>query len=146
MSLDEDRLGRIKANAEFALQEFREVAEKNIGFDAESVAWVEGFVERARERYADAEGGVPSGLVSTIGSYLGEAIIAETGGHWIEDEAGGLAVAFPNGDAVYPFNKVTKQFELGIAGGESILSFYSVAVSYIALGALRDAVPAGEAP
>jgi hypothetical protein len=57
-----------------------------------------------------------------------------------------LAVAFPNGDAVYPFNKVTKQFELGIAGGESILSFYSVAVSYIALGALRDAVPAGEAP
>ena len=44
---------------------------------------------------------------------------------------------------VYPFAKVRKQFDEGVAAGESILSFYTVSVSYIAIGALRQA--AGEA-
>ena len=142
--LDADRLAKIRANADFALEEFRGLAEKDIGFDVDSVAWVEGFVERARGRYA--EGGVPNGLVSVIGSYLGEAIIAETNGHWMEDDAGQLAVQFPNEDAVYPFAKVQKQFDEGVAQGESILSFYTVSVSYIAIGGLRAQVaPKGEA-
>lgn len=134
--LDNERLEKIRANTAFAIEEFRAAAEKEIGFDADSVAWVEGFVERARERYA--ESGVPSGLVSVIGSYLGEAIIAETGGQWMQDGEGRLAVQFPNQDAVYPFAKVEKQFDQGVAGGESILSFYTVSLSYIAIGALRE--------
>ncbi|HEX2842755.1 hypothetical protein [Hyphomicrobium sp.] len=134
--LDNERLEKIRANAAFAIEEFREAAEKQIGYDADSVAWVEGFVERARERYA--ESGVPSGLVSVIGSYLGEAIIAETGGQWTQDDEGRLAIQFPNQDAVYPFAKVEKQFDQGVAGGESILSFYTVSLSYIAIGALRE--------
>ncbi|MDQ8699719.1 hypothetical protein [Hyphomicrobium sp. LHD-15] len=138
MSLDAERLAQINANVEFALQEFRELADKDVTLDAESVAWVEGFVESARGRYLGVDGGVPEGLIGLIGSYLGEAIIAETGGQWTEDDAGGLGVAFPNGDAVYPFTKVRKQFEQGVAGGESILSFYTVAVSYIAVGGLRE--------
>lgn len=134
--LDNERLQKIRANTAFAIDEFRTAAEMEIGFDAYSVAWVEGFVERARERYA--ESGVPSGLVSVIGSYLGEAIIAETGGQWMQDDAGHIAVQFPNQDAVYPFGKVEKQFDQGVAGGESILSLYTVSISYIAIGALRE--------
>jgi hypothetical protein len=145
MIVEGERLAQIKANVEFALQEFRELADKDVALDAASVAWVEGFIETARGRYVGLEGGVPEGLIGLIGSYLGEAIIAETNGHWIEDDAGRLAVAFPNGDAVYPFDKVEKQFELGVAGGESVLGFYTVAVSYVAVGGLRVAAPAGDA-
>ena len=144
MTLEAERLAQIKANVEFALQEFRELADKDVSLDADSVAWVEGFIESARGRYVGVDGGVPSGLIGLIGSYLGEAISAETNGQWVEDEAGGLGVAFPNGDIVFPFTKVEKQFDMGVAGGESILSFYTVAVSYIAVGGLRDAAPAGE--
>jgi hypothetical protein len=144
MSLDPERLAQIKANVEFALQEFRELADKDVALDADSVAWVEGFIESARGRYIGVDGGVPEGLIGLIGSYLGEAIIAETNGQWIEDGEGRLAVSFPNGDAVYPFTKVEKQFEQGRAAGESILSFYTVAVSYIAVGGLREAAQVGE--
>lgn len=144
MTLDAERLAQIKANVAFALQEFRELADKDVALDADSVAWVEGFIESARGRYIGVDGGVPEGLVGLIGSYLGEAIIAETNGQWIEDDASGLGVAFPNGDTVYPFTKVRKQFEQGLAGGESILSFYTVAISYIAVGGLREAASAGE--
>jgi hypothetical protein len=142
--VDAERLVQIKANADFALQEFRELADKDVALDANSVAWVEGFVEQARGRYAGIDGGVPDGLVGLIGSYLGEAIIAETNGHWAVDENGALAVAFPNGDAVFPFDKVGKQFAHGLAAGESILSFYTVAVSYVAIGGLKTA--GGSAP
>jgi hypothetical protein len=142
--LEGERLQQIRANSAFAIEEFREAAEKDIGLDVDSVAWVEGFVERARDQYG--AGGVPSGLVSVIGSYLGEAIIAETGGHWAEDADGGLGVAFPNGDAVFPFAKVQKQFDEGVAAGESILSFYTVSVSYIAIGALRSASETADEP
>ncbi len=141
--LDDERVAQIRANSSFAIEEFRSAAEKDIGLDAGSVAWVEGFVERARERYGAS--GAPSGLVSVIGSYLGEAIIAETNGHWAVDDEGRIGVQFPNEDAVYPFAKVQKQFDDGVAGGESILSFYTVAVSYLAIGALREpAATAGE--
>lgn len=138
-----ERLEQIKANVAFALQEFRELADKDVALDADSVAWVERFIESARGRYQGVDGGVPDGLVGLIGSYLGEAIIAETSGHWVQDDAGRLAVAFPNGEAVFPLTKVEKQFEQGLAGGESILSFYTVALSYIAVGGLRSG---GEAP
>ena len=144
MSLDAERLAQIKANVDFALQEFRELADKDVGLDAASVAWVEGFIEQARGRYIGVDGGVPDGLVGLIGSYLGEAIIAETNGTWVEDESGDVGVAFPNGDVVYPFNKVRKQFEQGLAQGESVLSFYTVAVSYVAVGGLRGAAAGGQ--
>lgn len=139
MPVGAERLEQIKANVAFALQEFRELADKDVTLDAESVAWVERFIESARGRYLGVDGGVPEGLVGLIGSYLGEAIIAETGGQWVEDAAGRLAVAFPNGEAVYPFTKVEKQFAQGLAGGESVLSFYTVALSYVAVGGVRTA-------
>jgi len=136
MSLDADRLAMIRANAALAIEEFQALSGADFGYDAPSVAWVEGFVERMRKRYS--EDGAPSGMVSVIGSYLGEAIISGTGGEWIEDDAGGLGVRFENGDTAYPFVKVQKQFDDGLAGGESIASFYNVSVTLVAAGKLHD--------
>jgi hypothetical protein len=97
------------------------------------VAWVEGFIERQRVRVAG------DGLVDVLGSYLGEAIIAAAhGGVWVRGPDGDLGVRFDNGDIAYPFAKVSKQFDRGLEGGESILSFYTISVELLATGRLRD--------
>ena len=99
-----------------------------------------------RTRYGESE--APGGLISVIGSFLGEAIIAASSGQWHEDADGNLCVTFPGGDCAYPFTKVAKQFEQGLEAGESILSFYDISVSYVATGMLGAAAAgkAGETP
>lgn len=140
--VDEERLERIRGNASYAIEILSEARGEAVDYDLDSITWVEGFIERTRKRYG--EGGVPESLISTIGCYLGEAIIAEADGLWVDDEAHGPGVLFPNGDCVFPLTKVGKQFERGLEQGESILSFYTVAVSYIAIGALRSRADAPE--
>ena len=136
MILDDDRLSLLRDNAAFAIREFSEASGAAIALDRDSVAWVEGFIERMRLRYGDD--GAPSGIESVIGSFLGEAIIARAGGDWVSDDAGGIGVAFASGDTAYPFAKVTKQFDQGSAAGESILSFYDVCVNFVATGKLSE--------
>jgi hypothetical protein len=126
---------QIRDNAAFAMREFGEASGTEFALDRESVAWVEGFIERMRLRYG--EDGAPSGIVSVIGSYLGEAIIAKTGGKWQSDDKG-IGVAFASGDTAYPFAKVSKQFDQGLAAGESILSFYDICVNFVATGKLAE--------
>lgn len=133
--VDEERLEKIRANAAFATEQLSEARGAPIAYDESSVRWVEGFIERSRVNYKD---GAPESIVAVLGCWLGEAIIATAGGEWADDETGGPGVAFPNGDIAFPLTKVAKQFEQGLEGGESILSFYSVAVSYIAIGGLRS--------
>jgi hypothetical protein len=48
-----------------------------------------------------------------------------TGGHWQED-SGNWGVFFDDSNAVFPFTKVMKQFENGLEGGASILSFFDL--------------------
>jgi hypothetical protein len=131
-----ERLEKIRANAAFATEELGEARGAPIAYDEESVRWVEGFIERSRANYGPE--GAPEGIVAVLGCWLGEAIIDQAGGTWADSEDGGLGVEFPNGDAVFPMTKVAKQFAEGVAAGESILSFYTVAVSYVAIGGLRD--------
>ena len=134
MSIVPEQVRMIEANAALAIQELSALSETSFGFDEEFVAWVEGFIERQREQ-AGPE--ASSGLVSVLGSYLGEAIIAATGAAWDSDDSGNLGIAFANGDMAYPFTKVGKQIEQGVEGGESILSFYNVCVEHIATGDLH---------
>ncbi len=130
--MDAELLGRIRANAALAVSEFGPLSGFDFGLDEKSVAWVEGFLERQRA------GGVPAGrFISVLGSFLGEAIIAATGGSWAQDGEGNLGVAFANGDMAYPFAKVVKQLDGGLEGGESILSFYKLSVDHVATGKLR---------
>lgn len=135
-AIDPAQLAAIEANRDLVIAEFSKLADRPIGLDRASVEWVEGFLERRR---AVSDDGMRRKLVSTIGSYLGEAIRESTGGEWAEIDGQGLGIRFPNGDACFPFTKVEKQLDQGLAGGESILSFYNVTVDVVAKGGLGTA-------
>ena len=61
--------------------------------------------------------------VQVLGSYLGECMIHTYGGTWKEQE-GEWGVFFDDSNAVFPINKVRKQFQNGRE--DSILSFFEV--------------------
>jgi hypothetical protein len=134
MGIVPEQLRMIEANAAMAVEELSTLSERSIGFDEDSVAWVEGFIERQRE---SLDGEASRGLVNVLGSYLGQAIVIATGAAWDTDDSGNLGIAFANGDMAYPFAKVGKQLEQGLDGGESILSFYNVCLDHIATGDLH---------
>jgi hypothetical protein len=70
--------------------------------------------------------------VNSLGSFLGECIIANAGGSWRwSDEHQTWSVAFSDNSHAFPFVKVSKLFANGLEGGESILSFYDVTVGYL---------------
>ena len=133
-------LQRIKELADSVIERFGPLSEMDdFGFNRDSVAWVEGLIERERERrgVTDTMEEVPEGLVNTFGAFLGESLIMATGGSWEWSERqSDWGVTFTAGGGAFPFTKVWKQFKNGLVGGDSILSFYEVAVDYIATGKL----------
>lgn len=131
--MDKETLDRIRASAAFAVEKFGGVAGFPFGYDRKSVEWLETFIERQRARGVD-----PGNLISVLGSYLGEAIIAAAGGEWTKQEDG-IAIAFQTGDHAslcFPYAKVAKQFENGVAGGDGVASFYDFSVNVVAKGKL----------
>ena len=143
MGIDAERHEMIRANAALAIAELGDAAGVTIGFNKGSVGWVEGFIERQREVQ---RGDTSEGLVNVLGSYLGEAVIAAVpDATWDEDPQIGLGVRFTNGDMVFPFAKVAKQLQDGLAAGESVLSFYNVSIGHVATGQL-GAADGSEAP
>lgn len=135
MKENDPRRALIANNVKLALSELGRLCGDEFGLDDASVDWVDGFIERQRVR-ADVQRD-PGALLSVIGSYLGEAIIVATGGHWAEDAQAAIVVEFANGDWCAPFAKVAKQFEVGHAGGESIAEFYDFSVNFVATGKIR---------
>jgi hypothetical protein len=102
----------IRANAEMVVEQLRQVSDvKDFGYNAESVAWVDGFIQRQRVNPDMDEAGVHQ-MTQNLGSYLGECVIACYGGEWRQEE-GMWAVTFNEANAVFPFNKVGKQFANG---------------------------------
>ena len=99
-------------------------AEIGVGlrYDEESVEWVEGYIERIRSSVGE-DSVVP--ISNLIGSFLGECVIANYGGHWREMD-GSWGVCFDEQNCVFPFAKVQKQFISGRGGGDSILGFYTI--------------------
>jgi hypothetical protein len=116
----------IRANAELVIEKFRSLSElgERFGYNRESVAWVDGFIERQRSQSGFTIESAAM-LVQVIGSYLGECVIHEYGGAWREDE-GSWGVFFDDLNAVFPFRKVHKQFQGGNDSGESILGFFDL--------------------
>lgn len=111
----------------------------DFGFNLKSVRWVEGFIDRIRSQPGFPTD-QPGGLLEVIGAFLGESLIAATGGTWhFEEQADDWCVLFPNGSKAFPFVKVAKQFREGTEGGESIASFYWVTVTHVATGQLGSA-------
>jgi hypothetical protein len=134
MTIDAQRLEMIRANAQFAVEELGSVSGMDFGYDAASVAWTEGFIERRRGQIEEHEG-----IVNVLGSYLGEAIIAAVpDARWEDGADGSPGILFATGDLAFPFAKVAKQLADGLDAGESILSFYNIAVDYVAAGKLSQ--------
>jgi hypothetical protein len=109
-------LEKIRANANLVVEQLRSVSGvEKFGYNPESVEWLDGFIERLRVR-PDFDEAAAERMTQTLGSYLGECVIACYGGEWRERE-GSWAVAFDAGNAAFPFNKVRKQFANGSEDG-----------------------------
>jgi hypothetical protein len=112
----------ILKNAELTVEQMRPVSGLAFNYDAESVEWVDGYINRQRERpQMDAE--MIDVLVDVLGSYLGECVRRTYGGEWLEDKYG-WCIRFNAENGVYPFSKTRKQLEKGPE--ESIYSFFTM--------------------
>ncbi|MEP6754201.1 MAG: hypothetical protein ABJA67_01770 [Chthonomonadales bacterium] len=115
-----DELEKFRLNAEMVVQQMRPLSGLPFDYDAESVEWLDGFINRQRTR-EDLNDAKFNGIVSCAGSYVGECIIRNYGGEWRRDE-NGWGVFFNDTNVAYPFNKTSKQFEFGEE--DSIYYFY----------------------
>lgn len=92
-----------------------------IKFDKKGVKYLEGFIERTKSQIDKDEW---SGLITSCGAFLGQSIIEEYGGEWSTEENGQISISFDENNKVFPFSKVSKQFDNGLE--DSIFSFYSI--------------------
>jgi hypothetical protein len=132
VDLNPEELEGIRGNAALIMRDLSPLTGFEVGLDERSVEWVEGFLERQRERgteYAEA-------IVDVVGSYLGEAIIAAAGGVWARQADGWIGIRFSEKTWAFPFNKTRKQAQNGLAGGDSIASFYRINRDLVATGKL----------
>lgn len=113
---------KIRANAELVIKQLGPLSDLEFGYNAESVAWVDGFIEQQRSR-SGVDKNVIDGLVNVLGSFLGECIIRCFGGNW-KNADGEWSVCFDDKNAVYPFTKVRKHFANGQE--DSVRSFFEL--------------------
>lgn len=115
---------QLLAGAESFIQLVRENLDVELAYDEQSVAWVDGYIERVGQELLKQ--GKADGPMGAIGSFLGECIRRNFGGKW-EQVGGRWAIRFERDTglgAAYPFSNVRKQFEAGHQGGQDILGFY----------------------
>ena len=79
--------------------------------------------------------GTYESMVPSIGAYVGEVLIRQTGAHWVKSTKDGFGVELQ--DVAWPMNKVAKRFELG--PDHSIGHFYREIAAHWLSGS--DAVP-----
>lgn len=91
----------------------------NLKYDAKGVEFIEGFIERNKVQLAPEEW---QGLITSLGAFLSRCIMLNYGGSWQQDDERGPCIAFDEQNKVFPFSKVTKQFENGLE--DSVYSFY----------------------
>jgi hypothetical protein len=113
--------GQIKANAELTIQHLRPLSRIDFGYTAESIDWLEGYIERLRNSGELADAAMREKLTNVFGSFLGECVIRRYGGSWTNRD-GVWCVAFDEANAAYPFAKVAKQIDNGVE--DSIGSFF----------------------
>lgn len=130
----------IRNRGQLVIKELGPISGITFGFNKESVRWVEGYIERCRN--AGEKEGDFDGLINSLGSFLGECIVKNAGGEWRWfEEQQTIGVVLPTGDGVFPFAKTRKQFAKGLRGGDSVYSFYDIAVNFMANGLLQNAKP-----
>ena len=111
---------QIRANAALVVESFAPLTDFTFGLDSRSVEWLDGYINRIRTgEWSEDE---IDQMVSNLGSYLGEAIIAAYGGAWAQDEHG-WHIRFDERNRAYPFAKMAKQLKNGPE--DLIFGFYS---------------------
>lgn len=107
-------------NAENTIMMFGRSHNVNLAYDEKSVRFLDDFINESSSKYNEEQ---RNKLVEFLGSFLGECVRRTYGGSWeiINNEA---AIRFDENNAVFPFNKIRKQFENGAE--DSILSFYQI--------------------
>jgi hypothetical protein len=130
MDLD-DQLRGIQANVDMVIEQFGQSSGIDFGLNRESVAWVDGFVERQRVTLRPDEFGA---LPSVVGCFLGACVIEATQARWAYNDEFGWGIAFPSDNWAFPIAKAQKQFDEGET--ESILSFYDTTLAMAAAGRL----------
>jgi hypothetical protein len=113
-----DPVKAIRANAQLVVDTMKADAGVELRFDAESVKWLDGYIERNRNQLDAA---TKSKLGDVFGSYLGEALVRTYGGQW-EQYQDTWCVSFGKDNKAFPFAKVAKQFKNG--SEDSIYSFF----------------------
>jgi hypothetical protein len=120
---EEKELAGIRANADLVVEKLGPSSDvEPFGFDEASLEWLDGFIERQRER-EDATPVFVDRMINILGSYLGECIIRSYGGRWSRGEEG-WRVELDAKNAAFPFAKVRKQFENGEE--DSVYSFFTL--------------------
>lgn len=117
---------QMRAAAEKLRSVVQEQMQKALDYDEAGVRWLDGYIERARLRDADAQW--KQNLMHLSGAFLGECTIACLGGQWAQhgDMTG---VRFDEKNMVFPHHKVHKQFDNGAEAGDSILGFYQANIA-----------------
>ncbi len=110
----------IRSNAALVSSIARDQLGQDLAFDEAAVRWLDGYIDR---QHHSGNPDNRDGLVSTLGSFLGECILHSFGGHWAMLD-GSWCVRFDEKNAVFPFAKVAKQLENG--SEDSVLSFFTV--------------------
>ena len=110
----------VKQNAEHTIKMFERSHNMTLNYDEKSIKFVDDFINQSGYKFDDKQ---KEQLINFLGSFLGECIRQNYGGNW-ELANAEPAVKFDEKNAVFPFNKIRKQFENGQE--DSILSFYQV--------------------
>ena len=133
----------ITGNVRLIVEGFTDLAGESLPPSRVGVAFLDGFIERQRERGDEAR---RAQLADMAGCYLGAALIAEAGGRWVQDPKYGLAVEMAPSFVAYPFAKAAKQFANGHDDGDSVLSFFDISVRFAADPQLRVSLGKAEPP
>lgn len=139
-------IDRIKSNAAWVVQNYGpQSGLAEFGYDAPSVEYVEGFIERQISTITESEESIQK-FVSFIGSFLGECIVATYGGEWSAGREG-PGITIKHGEHVHflkPFEKVHKRIVNGPE--DNIYVYFADFIPHVLQNAGRVAPPARRGP
>jgi len=124
-----DFIERIPEYAELHIQKSKELAGEDLHYDESCFALTDKIIE---ESWGEKPPGMIGVVVSTFGSFLGEAIRRLHGGHWDFSPEHGVFLrdVGVNKVPLFPFDKVRKRFEKG--SSDSIAEYYENLKKHIA--------------
>lgn len=123
---------QLRGNADVTVSTVREHFDVALTFDRAGVEWVDGYINRNRERILSDDDELVA-TINVLAAFIGEAIIRTFGGAWVEKE-GEWCVQVNEAIWACPFAKVEKQFENGPT--ESVAGYFTLIPTLLALPGL----------